>query len=323
MRYLYAFALAAPMILAPNMSHAQEKDFPTRPIEVVVNWGPGGGADIFARIMARQMESALNVSMPVVNVTGSAGNAGLARVASSTPDGYTIGTLTGVTVSGWAAGMGRLNVDDLEYIILPQLTPSMMFVSKDSPIKSYKELLDQAKANPEKVRIATVGYGSADDITIRYLEREGFPMINVPFSKPAQRYSAPLGGHVEALYEEPGDVVQYLDSGQLVPIVVFGKERHPDFPDVPASGEFGHDIGLPNWRALVAPPGTPEDRLRTLHEAAMKVGESKAWKDFCAKTFSCYESAKPDQIKAFIREQYEENRQAMQEYGMIGDKAKR
>src|SRR3546814_2985932 len=81
-------------------------------------------------------------------------------------------------------------------------------------------------------------------------------MTNVPFEKPAERYASPIGGHTDAIYEEPGDVAQFVKSGQMKPLVVFAKERHPEFPDVPTSSELGIDIsGLDHFSTIAVPVG--------------------------------------------------------------------
>ena len=284
---------------------AQEK-FPSRPVEMVVNFGPGGGADQLGRMVAKLIEPHLGVSVPVTNIVGASGNTGLAKVASSAPDGYTVGVITGISISSWAAGIGRLNVDDFAYIGVVQSSPSMLFVAKDSPIRNYQHLLEQAKANPNKLRVATAGFGTLDDFAVRYLAVKGHPMINVPFAKPGERYASPLGGHTDVLFEEPGDIVQFIESKQYRPLVVFGNERHPEFPDVPASAEFGHIIDLPNWRAIVASAKVPKERLDALHAALGRVLETAEWQKFCAQTYTCIKRMNPAESKQFVKRNFDD-----------------
>ena len=292
------------LALAPAVS-AQEK-YPSRPIEMVVNFGTGGGADQMGRIAAKLLESTLAVPVPVSNVAGASGNTGLAKVAGAQPDGYTIGTLTGISISAWAAGMGRMKIDDFAYVGVIQSSPSMLFVAGDSPIKSYKQLLEQAKANPNKIKVATAGFGTLDDFAVRYLATKGFQMVNAPYAKPGERYTSVLGKHTEVLFEEPGDVTQFLDGKQLVPIVVFGAVRHPNFPDVPASAEFGHSIDLPNWRALVTSPKVPQERLTALSAALDRITQTAEWKKFCAQTFTCIAKMDPAASKLFVQKNYDD-----------------
>jgi tripartite-type tricarboxylate transporter receptor subunit TctC len=295
---------------------AQDKKFPSRPIDMIVNFGPGGGADGLGRELAKLMEPILGVAMPVANVAGASGNAGLQKVLSATPDGYTVGTLTGLSVSAWASGLGTMKVSDFAFISIAQSSPSMFYVAKDSKIQSYKELLAAAKANPGKIRVATAGYGTLDDIAVKYLGTQGYKMVNVPFAKPGERYLSPLGGHSEVLFEEPGDVVQFLQSGQYKPIVVFGEKRHPAFPDVPASAEFGHKIDLPNWRGVVTSAKVPPAVVATLNAAAAKAVESPQWKKFCAETYTCFERMSSEDSRKFAQKNFEDIVRFMKEYGM-------
>ena len=296
---------------------AQEKKFPSRPVDMIVNFGPGGGADQLGRIMSKLLEPVLGVPVPVSNIAGASGNADLAKVLGSTPDGYTIGTLTGLSVSAWAGGLGKLQIRDFAFIAVVQSSPSMLFVPADSKIQDYKRLLEAAKAAPGKLRVATAGYGTLDDIAVKFLATRGFAMVNVPFAKPGERYMSPLGGHSEILFEEPGDVVQFIESKQYRPIVVFGARRHPAFPDTPASGEFGHDIDLPNWRAVVTAAKVPADTLAALNAAVAKVLESHEWKKFCGVTYTCIERKSPDESRQFAQRNYDDVAKFMKDYGMI------
>ncbi len=287
---------------APALLQAQEK-YPSRPVEMVVSFGPGGGADAMGRKMAQLLEKELGVPFPVSNVAGASGNAGMTKVLTSAPDGYTAGTLIALTVSAWASGLGTAKADDFAIVAVTQDSPSMMFVAADSPFKTYKDMLDHAKANPGKLKVATSGYGTQDDITLKYFEKQGFKMTNVPFAKPAERYASPIGKHTDAIYEEPGDVAPFLAAGQLRPLVVFDEKRHPAFKDTPTTKEMGYEINdLPNFRTIAVSSKVPADRVKVLADAVNKVLDGDEWKAFCAQTYTCA-SAKytPDEAKAYVK----------------------
>jgi tripartite-type tricarboxylate transporter receptor subunit TctC len=119
------------------------------------------------------------------------------------------------------------------------------------------------------------------------------------------------------LFEEPGDIVQFLESRQYRPIVVFGEKRHPAFPDTPASGEFGHHIDLPNWRAVVTSAKVPAAALATLNAAVAKSLESAEWKKFCGETYTCIARMTPQESLAFVEKNFDDVSKFMKEYGMI------
>lgn len=282
-----AMLAAAPFLHGTALAQA---DYPSRPVEVIVTFGPGGGADLMGRQMARQLEPLLGVSVPVSNVAGSSGNAGLTRLKTSEPDGYTIGTLISLTVASWASDIGDNQPGDFRVVAVVQSSPSFLFVSTDSPHQTAEALFDHARANPGQLTVATSGYGTQDDVTLQLLAGGGIEMVNVPFEKPAERYASPIGGHTDAIYEEPGDVAQFINSGQLKPLLVFAKERHAEFPDVPTGGELGIDItGLDNFRTIAVPAATPDEIVARLEEEILTVTTSDDWKAFCQQTYTCIE----------------------------------
>lgn len=287
-RTMLVAALAGSMSLtAASVAQAQDK-YPSRPVEVVVTFGPGGGADAMGRKMSQLLEKQLGVPFPVSNVGGASGNAGLTKVMTAAPDGYTMGTLIALTVSSWASGLGTTKPEDFAIVAVTQDSPSMLFVPADSPFKTYKDMLEFAKANPGKLKVATSGYGTQDDITIKYFGAKGYKMTNVPFAKPAERYASPIGRHTDAIYEEPGDVAPFLAAGQLRPLVVFDNVRHPAFKDTPTSKELGFEIGdLPNFRTIAVHGKTPPEKVKVLSEAIHAVLESPEWKKFCSDTYTC------------------------------------
>ncbi len=283
---------------------AQEK-YPSRPIDVIVTFGPGGGADLMGRKFAQLAEPILGVAMPVANVSGASGNAGLTRLLTDAADGYSVGTLIALSVSAWAAGIGNHNPDEFAYVGMMQSSPSMLFVNKDSKFTTFNDLAEFAKANPGKLRCATSGYGTMDDITLKYLATKGIKIVNVPFGKPAERYASAVGGHTDLIYEEPGDVSQFIKSGDLRPIVVFDESRHESFKDVVTSKELGLDINdLPNFRTIAMSAKTDPAQVALLSAATAKVLATPEWKEFCEGTYTCTKAQSPEETKATVTKFY-------------------
>ncbi len=296
-------ALAGAAFAAPAV--AQDK-YPSRPIDVIVTFGPGGGADLMGRKFAQLAEPLLGVAMPVANISGASGNAGLTRLLTDAPDGHSVATLIALSVSAWAAGIGNHNPDQFAYVGMMQSSPSMLFVNKDSPFKTFKDLEEHAKANPGKLRCATSGYGTMDDITLKYLATKGIKIVNVPFGKPAERYASAVGGHTDLIYEEPGDVAQFLKSGDLRPIVVFDETRHESFKDVVTSKELGLEINdLPNFRTIAVSAKTDPAHVAVLSAATAKVLASPEWKEYCTSTYTCTKALSPEETKTTVKKFYE------------------
>lgn len=283
-----------------------QEPFPAQSIEIVVTFGPGGGADLMARKMAKLLEPTLGVPLFVSNVAGASGNAGLTRLLTNPPDGYTIATLVSATVSAWASGVGYARPADFVVLAMVQYTPSMLFVPADSPFRTFRELLDFAQVNPGKLKVATGGHGHRGDLTLRYFAALGYKMVNVPYAKPQDRYASPFGKRTQALYEEPGDLTDLLASKRLRPLVVFAADRHVAFKDVPSSKELGFDIhDLPNIRTLVVRAGTPADRVKLLTDAIDGALSTPEWQNFCAATFSCTKKYTPEEATKRVHAFYE------------------
>ena len=298
-----SFASALVAFGAATEAAAQDA-YPSRPVEMVVTFGPGGGADAMGRKMAQLLERRLGVPFPVSNVSGASGNAGLTKVLTSQPDGYTAGTLIALTVASWASGLGTSKPEDFAIVGVAQDSPSMLFVPKDSEFETFEALLAFAADNPGKLKVATSGYGTQDDITLRYFSSKGHELTNVPFAKPAERYASPIGRHTDAIYEEPGDVAAFLASGDLRPLVVFDDERHPAFPDTPTSEELGFEIGdLPNFRTIAVGAKTPPEIVDALAAAVDEALDSEEWKAFCTETYTCASRKyTPEEAQAYVAE---------------------
>ncbi|MGE0873465.1 MAG: Bug family tripartite tricarboxylate transporter substrate binding protein [Burkholderiales bacterium] len=283
--FLSTVALAASGLLGAAPALAQGK-FPERPVEIIVNFGPGGSADQAARAVGKLLPAALGVAVPISNVTGASGNAGLTRLRDARPDGHTMGTFTGIAVTTMVQGVSRLKIEDFKFLAIADAGTSMFYVGKGSGVKTFKEVLEKAKKEPGKIRVATAGLGTQDDVAVKALTAKGYSMVNVPMD-PGPRHTAPIGGHAELLFQQIDGVVSFVEAGDLVPIVVFANERHPSFPNVPAITEFGMKLNLPNWRGFAVPASTPDDRAKVLTQALAKVLSSKEYRDICAKQHKC------------------------------------
>ena len=184
--------------------------YPERPIELIVPWGPGGGADQLARLVSKLMEPMLGQGIPVVNVPGGTGATGMAKLMAAPADGYSMAVYIADSHALLAGKNPRWTMSDITPVAVMIKGPSFLFVKEDSLIKTWEDFAKEAKANPGKLKVATLGFGSVDDFSLTVLERGGIKVIQVPFAKPSERYVSILGGHADALYEQAGDVAQFL-----------------------------------------------------------------------------------------------------------------
>src|SRR5262245_48232048 len=260
-----AAALAAGLSsIGSGILAAQE--FPSRPIEVIVPWGPGGGADQVARKLAKLMEPKLKVSMPVINAPGATGQTGLTKMLTAPADGYAISVFIGDTFALQAGTpTPKWTMQDIEPLGIVIQQPSAFLVQEGGKFKDWADLEKASKT--ERMRVGVTGFGSNDDLTANFLAKKGLKFASVPFPKPGERYSAVIGGHSEVVYEQLGDVRSFIDNKQMKPVIVFADKRDASFPDVPTSVELGHKVTLPQFRAIVVKAGTDPKIVKVLADA--------------------------------------------------------
>lgn len=303
----FAVLFAAALCAAVVGGRAVAAGYPERPIELIVPWGPGGGADQLARLVSKLMEPMLGQGIPVVNVPGGTGATGMAKLLAAPADGYAMAVYIADSHALLAGKSPRWTMNDITPVAVMIKGPSFIFVKQDSPYKTWADFEKDAKANPGKLKVATLGFGSVDDFSLSVLERGGVKVVQVPFSKPSERYVSILGGHADALYEQAGDVAQFLTSKQMRPILLFGDKRLPAFKDVPSSHEVGYKVALPQFRAIVVRAGTPPDVIKKISEALAKVYASAEYKKFLEEQYgdpASFEDA--TKAPAFVNEQLED-----------------
>jgi tripartite-type tricarboxylate transporter receptor subunit TctC len=311
------FALTVSLACAvSSFAQAQEK-FPSKPIEVIVPWGPGGGADVLGRILARWLESDLKVSAPVMNYAGASGMIGLGRMTAAAADGHTIAILTGDSLMMAATSNPSFKMADSVTLGVLMRQPSGIFAPPNSRFKTWQDVVAAVRAQPGSVSLAITGANTADDLTAQYLASKQVALGGVPYTKPGERYSAVLGGHVDLLYEQAGDVRSFLEAGQLKPLIFFAPKRLPaPFADVPVSAELGYEILLPQVRAVLAKVGTDPQRLRDLSASIERFAQSPEYKKFIEQQLAVPDSfiaAKTAQV--FLQSELEASRKLLATYG--------
>lgn len=276
-RWIAAAGAAAALFCAAGAASAQDK-YPSRPVEIVVPWGPGGGADQLARKLASLMEPLMGASMPVVNAPGATGQTGLMKLLTQPGDGYQIQVMTADTFVLFGTGNSKIKTNDFMPVAILTQQPSGFFVAQDAPWKTWADVEKVARTRPLKV--ATTGFDSPDDITVNYLVSKGLKLISVPYAKPGERYTSVLGGHADIVFEQAGDIRNLIDTKQVRPILFFAANRMPAFPDIPVSKELAYDVTLPQFRAVVIKADTDQRHLKVISEALGKAATSAGYKDY-------------------------------------------
>jgi tripartite-type tricarboxylate transporter receptor subunit TctC len=304
-----AMAALAVGIVLTGEALAQER-YPSRPIEFIVPWGPGGGADQVARKIGQLLEADLKVSLPVVNVPGATGQTGHAKLLSANADGYTIEVMTGDTFALAAMPNSPIKLAEVIPIGILIQQASGFFVAENSPMKTWADVEAEAKKRPLKVAIT--GFNSPDDLSVSYFAARGMKLQPVPYAKPGERYTSIIGGHADLLYEQAGDVRNFVDSKQIRPVIFFYGSKVDAFPSIPTSTSLGHDITLPQFRVVLVKAGTDPARVKMLSDAIGKAAQSPDFKAYLKEQYADEASYVPaDKTQAYMQKWLDEARHLM------------
>jgi len=267
-RTLLAAAAGAAL---PASLFAQSGSYPSRPIELVVPAGAGGGTDVLARAFAEAAKKHLPQPITVINRPGASGMIGHGDMINARPDGYKLAVVFAEIVIVPHLGLTKLSYEDFTPIARLNADPAAITVRADAPWNTIEDFLAASKARPGEMKMGNSGNGSIWHLAHAALEdKVGVKYIPVPFSGAAPAVVALLGGHVDAVAVSPGEVATHVASGKLKTLVVMADQRLKGFEKVPTLKERGIDLSIGTWRGLAAPKGTPPEVLAILTEATKK-----------------------------------------------------
>ena len=240
------------------------KNYPDKPIRLVIPFPPGGATDVIGRIMAQEISKSFGQQVVPDNRAGDSGNIGADMVAKSTPDGYTLlmGALTSHSINS------NLDKDKIKYNLEKDFTPvaivgvvPLVFVVNPSvPVKNMKEFIAYAKANPGKLTFASSGAGAPQRLAMEMFRYQlGLDLLHIPYKGSGPAMTDLVGGQVLSMSETVPAALQFIQAGQLRALAVTTNKRISQLPDVPTITEA---TGLPNYDVvsmfgIEAPAGTP------------------------------------------------------------------
>jgi putative tricarboxylic transport membrane protein len=260
---------------------------PTRPVEVVVHTGPGGGSDVLARAVANMMEKEklLPVRMQVVNKTGGGGAVAAAYLAEKKGDQNTIGFFTGVWLTNpLTSKEANVTLRDLTPIARLVLEPAVIAVKADAPYKSLPDFIAAAKKSPGQLKQSGGSVTSRDNVVRQLLQKNtGAQWAFISFPGGGERIAALLGGHVNMMVIEPAEAGEHIRAGNMRVLAQVTDKRLSAFPNVPTLKEAGFDIpSVPQVRGVVAPPAIPKENVAYWEGVFHKLTQTESWKKFLA-----------------------------------------
>ncbi|CAG0979763.1 hypothetical protein BURK1_01680 [Burkholderiales bacterium] len=291
----------ATLALAPRLALSQDR-YPSRPVEFIVPWGAGGGADQLARRTGKLLEAELNVSVPILNVPGATGNTGMAKLLAAAPDGHSMAVFIADTLATLAGGKGRYKLADIVPLAVMIRQPSGLFVKADAKWKTFDDLL--ADSRNGEIKVGITGFGSADEMHVVKFNEKGSKFRPVPFAAPGERYSSVLGGHADVLIEQAGDVKSFLDSKQMRPILFFADQPQVGHESIALANRYGVTLAISQFRAIVMRAGTDPAHVKAMSAALDKVARSEDFRKFLMDELAFADSYIPsDKAGPFIAEQ--------------------
>ncbi|WP_249223037.1 tripartite tricarboxylate transporter substrate binding protein [Noviherbaspirillum sp. L7-7A] len=312
------------MTLSTGASFAQNGNWPNQPIRFIVPYTPGGGTDTVTRHIAEKMSGNTKWTFLVDNKPGANGNIGMDAVAKSKPDGYTIGMgqTANLAINSTLIPKMPFNASkDLVPVALVAELPTVMVVRADSPWKSVGDAVKAAKAKPGEVKQALAGNGTVGHLAGEMLSRQaGIQVLNIPYKGAAPAITDLIGGQTDYMFATPQSVAGMIKGGKLRAIAVTSQKRLSFLPNVPTVAESGYkDFVAMDWKAIVAPAGTPPEIVQRLNAEVGKALAQPALVATLEAEGSTPMTGSPEQAAKFIKAEQEKWGSLIREAGIKPD----
>ena len=268
---LFIYVLSLGAMISPT-SFAQS-NYPNKPINFIVPYGAGGGADSRSRQIAQKMSVILKQSIIVDNKPGAGGNIGTEFISRAAPDGYTIGMGNFAPMAVNKTLFGNLRYDpetDIIPIILIEKGPLVLVVNPSSPYKTVQDIVAAAKAKPGILTFSSGGIGGSHQLSAELFEQNaGIEMIHVPYKSGSAGLTDLMAGNVTMMFDQMYSAMPSIKAEKLRAIAITSKKRSPLLPNIPSFSEIGYPkVEVLNWQGLIAPKGTPKAIIDQLNAAA-------------------------------------------------------
>jgi tripartite-type tricarboxylate transporter receptor subunit TctC len=270
-----AYALCTLAVTAAPAQSQSASDYPNHPIKIVVGYEPGGGNDIAARLLAKQLTGVLHQSIVVENRPGAGTNIGASYVARSAPDGYTL-SLSSTALAVNISLYPKLDYDpvkDFAPVAIFAEAPNLLIISNKLPVNSVQEFIAYAKAHPGKLNFSSAGSGSTQHLTAELFKTvAGFEATHVPYKGSAPSLAAVISGEVDFTFVNIPSSKQLIASGKVKALAITASKRFPAVPDIPTMAEAGvKGMEAATWYSIVAPAKTPPAIVAKLNKAINQV----------------------------------------------------
>jgi tripartite-type tricarboxylate transporter receptor subunit TctC len=258
-----------------NAAAQSTQNYPIKPIKLIAPVAAGGGLDNIARSLAEKMSKSIGQTIVVENIGGGGGTIASQSVAKATPDGYTL-MVAYVGSHGTNPAVRKLPYDaikDFTSIGMIGATPNALVINPDLPIKNFKEFIDYAKKNPDKISYGSAGPGTLTHLGMEQLKlAAGISMVHVPYRGVGPAYTDLLAGQTQAMLPTLFAAMPYLNTNRVRGLAITGAKRNPAAPNIPTFKELGYNgFDGQQWYGIVGPANLPPAIVKKLNAELNKV----------------------------------------------------
>ena len=319
--FLKIFGLILPTfflltMISPCLSWAQE--YPTKTIEIIVPFPPGGLGPVLAGLFAEEAKKYLPKPIIVTHKPGAAGTIGSSLAAKAAPDGHTLLLASSGPIT-CAPLIQKIDYSPMEFEIMAQIAtaPLNLAVPVGSPWKTLSDLVNEAKKNPGTVSCGNAGtYGGIHLPMIRFEKIAGIQLNHVPFKGSGDSMTALAGGHVMSVARFPAEGEPLVEAGKVRILTIFDSKRCKFYPNAPTSKEEGHPMEAMAWRTIFAPKGTPKPVLAYWNNIIKKVTEDRSFVEKAEKLKMNIEFKSAEDLKRDIQKEIQNFSELAKELGL-------
>src|SRR5262245_12181599 len=294
--------------------------YPERPVTMLTGYPAGGLVDFVARLVAEGMKPKFPKGLVVQVKPGAAGSVAVTELVRAQPDGYTfiLTPHSALVIAPQLQDLAYKTPDDYQPFINVVSYYPMIAVRTESAYKTVQDLVADAKAKPGQIRIGSPGEGTSSHLNLEeFMRLAGIKMIHAPYQGWAHSSVAVLGGHIDAVVAQPGELKGQVDGKRMRVLVNFMPQRHPVFPDVPTAKELGWDVANGVLYLLMVPKGTPASAVKLLHDAAKEAIEDPKFGKLMAERGIDVDYRPADKLRADLAREYKTHTEILRRIGML------
>ncbi len=306
------------LTLVGQQAFAQEDTYPSRTVEVINQFGPGGGTDMFIRTIGVPFEEITGQSLVGISIAGGGGVPAATQFFNRPADGHSLMAIGPEEVINHL--LGRIDANKFMPVARIQYDQALFYVREDSPFNTIQDVVEHAKKNPGSLSIAITGAAGYDETVVGLWNiRSKTELSIIPFNSASEAVSAVLGGHTDLLFDEYGPTRALIEAGRLRPLVLFAKERLPELDNVPTARELGFDVTLGRWRGFALVEGNEPAHADALSAVFEKAVQDPRYKKVEEQNGLQYRSELlgPDEFKKFLDNEIETYRSVLERLGYI------